>query len=143
MDLYYEVKVLSHMIKRKFEQSDEYKYFDSLTCSAGCIIGYIANADGEVFQKDVENRFSIRRSTVSKMLQSLEDMGLIVREGVDYDARLKKIILTESGWNMHNTVSQVIERTNAQAVSGIDGDELDAFFKTLEKMKNNLINDNN
>lgn len=138
MDLYYEVKVLSHMIKRKIEQSEEYRYLDSLTCSAGCIIGYIAKAGGEAFQKDVETGFSIRRSTVSKMLQSLEEMGLIVREGVDYDARLKKIILTESGWNMHNAVVQVIDRTNAQAISGIDKEELDAFFKTLEKMKNNL-----
>ena len=49
---------------RKFEEIDDSN--DELTGKNGWIIGYIAeNKDKEIFQKDIENQFVIRRSTVS------------------------------------------------------------------------------
>ena len=46
-------------------------------------------------QKDFEQQFNIRRSTASNILALIEKNGLIQRESVPYDARLKKIVLTD------------------------------------------------
>lgn len=143
MNLYHEIKVLSHLLRREFSISDEKAKLESFTSSGGSIIGFLAHADGDVFQKDVEAHFSIRRSTASKMLQSLEEKGIIRRVSVERDARLKKIILTELGWDMHYYVSGAIERINTQATKGIDNDELCAFYSTLEKIKINMLRDKN
>ena len=53
------------------------------------------NSDKDVFQKDLEAKFSIARSTASGILQLMEKKGFIERVSVERDARLKEIILTE------------------------------------------------
>lgn len=52
--------------------------------------------------------------------------GIITRERVDYDARLKK------------NVSK-IRAMEEMFLIGIDDEELKSFYKTLEKIKNNII----
>ena len=52
------------------------------------------HADTEIYQKDIEQEFKVSRATASNMLQLMERKGLIVRESVSCDARLKKISLT-------------------------------------------------
>lgn len=139
MNLYHEIKVLSHLLRREFSVSEEKANVESFTSSGGSIIGFLALSEGDVYQRDVEAHFSIRRSTASKMLASLEEKGIIERVSVEHDARLKKIMLTSLGWNMHNYVSGAIERINADATCGIDKKELDSFYSTLEKIKNNIL----
>ncbi len=54
----------------------------------GWIIGFLAEHQNEdIFQKDIETNFSIRRSTVSNMLKLMEQKGFITRESVSGDAR--------------------------------------------------------
>lgn len=142
MNLYHEIKVLSHLLRREFSVSEEKARVESFTSSGGSIIGFLAHSDGDVYQKDVEAHFSIRRSTASKMLTALEEKGIIERVSVDHDARLKKIMLTDLGWNMHNYVSGAIDRINANATEGIDEQELYSFYATLEKIKYNILTNN-
>ena len=64
-------------------------------------LGYLNDhADTETYQKDIEQEFKVSRATASNMLQLMERKGLIVRESVSRDARLKKISLTEKAKNM-------------------------------------------
>ena len=139
MNLYHEIRVISHLLRREFSLSEEKAKIESFTSSGGSIIGFLAHADRDIYQKDVEVHFSIRRSTASKMLGSLEEKGIIKRVSVEHDARLKKIMLTPLGWDMHNYVSGAIERINCAAIEGIDKEELERFNATLEKIKNNIL----
>ena len=50
---------------------------------------------GDIYQKDVEKEFQIRRSTATGTLQILEKNGFIRREPVKQDARLKKLVPTD------------------------------------------------
>ena len=49
----------------------------------------------DIFQKDLEKEFDLKRSSVSLLLNNMEKSDLIQRVPVAEDARLKKIILTE------------------------------------------------
>ena len=42
------------------------------------------------FQKDIEQRFAVGRSTVTNLIQLMEKKGFVKRESVKQDARLKK-----------------------------------------------------
>ena len=139
MNLYHEIKVLSRLLKREFDMSEEKSKIETLTSSNGSVIGYLAHAEGDVYQRDVEAHFSVRRSTASRMLGTLEEKGLIRRESVESDARLKKILLTDSGWELHRYVSGAISRIGESATEGISDEELLAFYNTLQKIKGNLI----
>ena len=45
--------------------------------------------DTDVFQKDVEEEYSLRPPTATKILKDMEKNGLIRRETVPYDSEIK------------------------------------------------------
>ena len=51
----------------------------------------------QVFQKELEEEFRIRKSSVTSVIQMLEKKGLVRRAGVTGDARRKELMLTEQG----------------------------------------------
>ena len=69
-----------------------------MTMMHGWIIRYLyENREQDIFQKDIEQRFAVGRSTVTNLIQLMEKKGFVKRESVKQDARLKKVILTEKG----------------------------------------------
>lgn len=135
----FEIKTLSNLIKRHFEQLSSRKEIDDLTGTNGWVIGYIArNMDKDVFQRDLEAEFSIRRSTASKILQLMERKGFIKREAVPYDARLKKLVLTEKALEIHVKSTKDIEEFEKKITTGLTEEEIDTFLAIADKIKKNL-----
>ena len=90
-----------------------------------------------MFQRDIEEKFSIRRSTVSSMIKLMEKKGLVVRESVAYDARLKKLTLTPKALEMHNQMLLNLDEDEKKLKQNLSDEELDNLFKTLEKIRKN------
>lgn len=110
------------------------------TAYHGRVIGYLFdNRDKDIFQKDIENRFGIRRSTVTKLLQLMEGNGLITRTAVISDARLKKITLTEKGISMHEHFRCEIDRFEQAVSAGLTPEERESFFRITDKIYKNII----
>lgn len=135
----FEIRTISNLIKRNLEKSPTKKYIDNLTGTHGWIIGYLChNTHKDIFQRDLENEFSIRRSTATGILKLMEKNELIIREPVPSDARLKKIILTQKALDMHELVRKDIKQLETQLIQGLSNDEVEAFFSIIEKMKKNM-----
>lgn len=126
------------MIKRTVESSTVKSQLDRLTGLHGWIVGYIARADGPVFQRDLEKRFSVRRSTMSNIMSLMEHNGLIVRRSFEGDKRLKQIVLTDYALGFDKTARDDMERIDRMLTNGISEEELDTFFKTVDKIKANI-----
>jgi DNA-binding MarR family transcriptional regulator len=108
----------------------------------GRMIGYLSHhTDTDVFQRDLEREFQIRRSTASAILKSMEHNGLITREPVPWDARLKKLVLTPQGEAFHDCFRKEAERVEAILTRDVGQTELDAFFQTLARFEENLQNE--
>ena len=133
-----EIRRLNNLIKREAEKSAARAQLDSLTGLHGWVIGFIARQDGPVFQRDLEERFSVRRSTMSNILSLMEKNGLITRTQSNKDGRAKQITLTPRAVALDRFVRQDIDRLDAAITKGISAEELSAFFTTIEKIKNNL-----
>ena len=135
----FEFKVISNLIRREMDNSANKQYLDSLTGTNGWVIGYLIRNDGkDIFQRDLEAEFSIRRSTASSILKRMEKNGLIRREPVDYDARLKKLVLTEKSFEVHSLIMDDINMVEKKLVNGLTEAELNTFFETADKLKRNL-----
>ncbi|MBP3706927.1 MAG: MarR family transcriptional regulator [Clostridia bacterium] len=134
----FQIRTLNNLIKRDFEKSKN----EIFGCSAGVhgwAIGYFyENSKKDVFQKDFEAHFSIRRSTATKMLQLMEKKGLIKRVSVENDLRLKKIVLTDKAIEVHKKITADIKHREKRLSKGISDTELDIFFKVATKIRNNL-----
>ncbi len=139
----WQIKVLSNLIKREVGNFGCDKYQDELTGNNMFIIGYLArHREEDVFQKDLEEFFSVRRSTMSTIILRMEQKGFLSRESVSHDARLKKLVLTEKGEQIHEMIESKIEDTEKKLSSGLTEDEKQTLFHLLEKLRRNLESDN-
>ena len=102
-------------------------------------IGFLYfSQQGDVYQKDIESFFKLRRSTVSSQLDTLEKKGLIQRVPVSHDARLKKLVLTEEGLRISGQVLLVLEQMNDFMIQGLSQEETVVLTNLLRKIEQNL-----
>ena len=89
----FEIKTVHNLLKRDFDKLPIHDKFNNLTGVQKWVVAYLSEHEGEdVFQRDLEEEFSIRRSTATGILQLMEKNDLIIRQPVSYDARLKKLV---------------------------------------------------
>lgn len=135
----FQIKTVGHLIKREFDNSATKKNADNLTGTHGWIIGYLYhNKDKNIYQKDLEEKFSIRRATVSGIIKLMEKNGLIEKIGDETDKRLKKLVLTPKAIDIHNSVMEDLKKIEEQLQKGLSQEEIDNFFLVMEKMKKNM-----
>ena len=109
-DIGFVVRKLSNLIKRDVEKSRIKLGFEDIKGINGWAIAFFyENRGKDIFQKDFEEKFSIRRSTASVILKTMEQKGLVERISVKSDARLKKIVLTEKAVDIHNKITEEIK----------------------------------
>ena len=68
----------------------------------------------------------------------MEKGGLLLRVPVDYDARLKKIVLTRYAESIRNQIQAQIRVTEAAMTEGFTEEELAAFLSYVTRFKKNL-----
>ena len=138
----WQIRVISNLIKREVGNSGCEQYRDELTGNNMFIIGYLAKHRNEdVFQKDLEEVFMVRRSTMSAVLLRMEEKGLLKRTSVEHDARLKKITLTEKGMQLYQKMEHSIDNMEGRMISGLSPEEEATLLSLLEKVRTNLENE--
>ena len=140
-DIGFEIRTLSNLIRRDVEKNiAEMKLEPNQRIHGWAINYFYENRDRDIFQKDFEEKFSIRRSTASNMLKLMEKNGYIKRKSVESDARLKKIVLTEKAISVHKKICEDIAEREKRLRAGINEEELKTFFCVMEKLKKNMEN---
>lgn len=132
----FRIKRASVLIGRKLENK-----LKNGTCNHGYIIGYIfSRKDQDTFQKDIEKEFSIRRSTATGIIKSMENKGLIKKEMVLSDARLKKIVLTKKAIDKQKEIERNLCNFDKSLKKYISKEEIENFFNVLDKIETNISN---
>lgn len=134
-----EFRKMFNLIKR-YSHSDleEFKNVE-LTVMQGMVLGYIVeNYSQNIFQRDIEKAFNIRRSTVTNIIKAIEAKGYIKRESVKNDARLKKIILTTRSKKLSEILMDKTRQLEDKMKYKINEKELQIFFDVIDKINKNL-----
>ena len=140
--LHVELRSLSNCMRRYIDNRPAKCLVESVTGTNGCILGFIAeHKDEDIFQKDIEKKFGVTRSTASRVLELMEQKNLIERKKVEHDARLKKIVLTEKSEKLSKLMSDDMLRVEKTLTKGFTQDEIDTLVEYIERMKNNLKED--
>ena len=142
-DIGFAVRRLSNLIKRDVESSRTKLGIDPVKGINGWAIKYFYdNRNKDIFQKDFETEFSIRRSTASCILKTMEQKGLIERLSVESDARLKKLVLTNKAIEIHQKITEEIDQREQRLRQGIDPEDLEIFFKVMRQLSLNMEEQN-
>lgn len=129
------VSKLSNKLRRKLDMLSSRKEFSG---SQGRTLHFLLAQTEDVFQKDIEEEYSIRPSTATELLKQMEQNGLIVRKPVAYDNRLKKIVLTDKALTYKQQVIEDLSELEKALTKDISETDLAIFFKVIEKMMDNL-----
>jgi len=96
------------------------------------------NEEASAYQKDVELFFNIKRSSVTNILNNMEKSGLLTREGIESDARIKKVRLTEKGKELSISLKGFIVHLEEVIVDGMSEEEKAAFKELLIRSLDNV-----
>ena len=125
-----------HKVRTNKEKSD---YPDETRGLQIWVIDYlIKNQDEDIFQRDLEKEFVMRRSTATNFVKKMEQAGLIRRESVAYDARLKKIILTDKAFELQAGMMAKKKEFETLLRGDLSEAEIKQFIATIQKIKHNL-----
>ena len=135
----YAVKLLNRRLDQVLSNIPAIRENNSLTGIQTWALNYlIRNDTRDVFQKDVEAELKIRRSTATELLKAMERGGLSRRIPVDYDARLKKIVLTDYAMEIRKQLGAQIELTEEKMTEGFTQEEVEQFFSYVDRLSANL-----
>ena len=99
------------------------------------ILRYLEDHRGEdVFQRDLENVFKIRRSTVSKTVELMEQKHLLERVSVDGDARKKKLQLTTEADAVLSDVKKAVEALEADVKENFSEEDYASIMRLLKRL---------
>lgn len=132
------VHIFSRKIKRTLD--NVFNKYD-LTSVQSAVLEYIykRTSKGEnVYSKDIEKAFDMRRATSAGILQLLEKRGLIIRKSENKDSRLKNIILTPKAIEAQKEIIEAINENEQKIKKNISEEEIKKFLETLEKMSSNI-----
>lgn len=135
-----EIKNLNNcMVKKLFtlgKKEDE--KFHPRPLQVEIITYLIENKDKTIYQKDIEEKLKISKAAVSDVLNSMEARGIITKEADVCDARRKRIIISKKAIEIHDVMMKHLDSLNDSILDGISEDELNIFYKVIEKLKENM-----
>ena len=135
----FEIKSLDNMMTRTILLDAKTVGEVSLTPVQIRIMRYLfMNRDKEIYQRDIEKNFLVRRSTASGILKTMEKNGMIERVSSDIDKRVNRIVITDKYIHRIDELEERINTFQDKLCEGISDRDLNTFFKVIDKMKKNL-----
>ena len=136
----FKINTISHLIRRSMDIKNESANIPELTRSQVWVIRYISEEGekGDIYQRDLEKAFNIRRSTATGILQLMEKKGLVERLPVPRDARMKKLVLTDYAVQINEKMKENIDIMENVLRKGITEEEAEVFHTVCDKIIHNL-----
>lgn len=129
------ISKLSNKLRRKI---DAFSSRGAFSGSQGRVLHFLLAQSNDIFQKDIEEEYSLRPPTATELLKKMEKNGLIHREPMASDARMKRIVVNEKALQYQDMVIADITALEDELTKDIPQDELAIFFKVIEKMLDNI-----
>lgn len=132
------IKAVWHAIARMYNQQAA-KH--EITMSMGFVLLNI-NSEGGTPATKIAPLMGLEARSLTRLLKSMEEKGLIYRESDASDKRLVRIVLTQEGKKKKERSRETVLRFNEVISENIGKEKLNVFFEVLQKI-NQIIEKNN
>lgn len=138
-DIGHKIRIAHMAIDKYFNTSWKSSDIEPTRMQCGTM-HYLRKHEGQdVFQKDLEEAFSMTGATATNILKVMEKEGLITRVPMPQDARLKKIELTEKGRSLDEAARANVVRLEEGMKKGFTDEELTTFRDYLDRLAQNIV----
>ena len=101
------------------------------------VLGPVWKNDG-ISQKDISEYCGKDKTSVTKIIDTLEKKNLVVRVTDQLDHRVKRVVLSQKGRELFLSALPVMAQTRDELRSGISDKEIEALKNILNKIHKNL-----
>ena len=101
------------------------------------ILDMIINSNGEIQQKDIEEKLNVSRATISETLSKMEKYEMIKRE-TGKDNRTKIIKLTNKSIEIHKLMNETFDNISNKVENILTEEETNKLKELLIKLSNGL-----
>jgi MarR family transcriptional regulator, organic hydroperoxide resistance regulator len=133
----YAIKAAWHAIARMYNQQAS-KH--DITMSMGFVLLNI-HSEGTPATK-IAPLMGLEARSLSRLLRSMEEKGLIYREADANDKRMVRIVLTKEGKKKKEKSRETVLRFNEAVRSQIETKKLNIFFHVLQEIQKVVEKDN-
>jgi len=126
---------VARLLSKRFEQLAGHL---GLTRSQWRAVVYLSRNEG-TNQACLADLLEIEPITLARMIDKLEQRGLIERRVDPTDRRAWRLFLKDQARPLLEAIAPLGEATRAEALEGVGGDERDRLMETLTLMKSNLV----
>ena len=128
---------VDRLCTKKFVQNAR-KFGMDISQDQWMVIGPIWKQKG-ISQKEIAEYCGKDKTSVTKIIDTLEKKNLLVRYSDQIDQRIKRVVLSNKGKDLMKNVMPVIEQHRNDLLEGIKSTEIEIFKIVLKKIHNNLI----
>tara|TARA_X000000368_G_scaffold375646_1_gene328173 strand:- start:12 stop:458 length:447 start_codon:yes stop_codon:yes gene_type:complete len=89
-------------------------------------------------QKDLGEICLLDKTSITRIIDALEEKSLVVRVSDQIDHRIKRVVLTNAGKQLFYDVLPIMEKTREEVRGEIPEKEIEVFKKVLSKIIQNL-----
>ncbi|MFY0651558.1 MAG: MarR family transcriptional regulator [Cyclobacteriaceae bacterium] len=123
----YHIKSCWHAISRMYNQGG---HLTGITASTGFVLLNIDMDKGSPATK-IAPALGMEARSLTRLLKSMEETGLVYKKQDDQDKRLVRIHLTEEGMRKRQFSRKAIILFNQKVREQITEDQLDSFFEVM------------
>lgn len=126
---------VARLLRKRFEQNARDL---GLTRSHWQVLVYLARNEG-IHQGGLAELLEVEPITLARMIDKLQESGLIERRAHSTDRRIWQLYLTEQARPKLSDIHALGDLTRAEALAGISDEEHARLMETLSRMKGNLL----
>lgn len=89
-------------------------------------------------QSELVERCRVEAPTVSKTVQRMEGLGVVIRRADERDARVSRVYLTEQGGQLREPIERLWEQVDAISTAGLSEQERILLRRLLITVRGNL-----
>ena len=127
---------IQRLSTKRFVQNS-HKYDLDISLDQWMVLGPIWKNEG-ISQKDIADYCGKDKTSVTKIIHTLEKKNLVVRVPDQLDHRVKRIVLSNKGKKLFLDALPVMEKTRKELRASISDKEIESIKIVLTKIYNNL-----
>jgi MarR family transcriptional regulator for hemolysin len=120
-------KVFDRRVKKLGVTRSQWSVLMNLKCREG------------ITQSELAELVEIEKPSLVRLLDKLEDSGMVMRKGDKEDRRIKRVYLTESAWGLIAEINKEGLILRKEFLMGISEENQKNLIELLGKVKHNLI----
>ena len=130
----YKIATLSEKLSESFAKVYQDKY--GLTVPQWRVIAHLAEQEF-LTAKEICNRASLDKSTASRAIKQLLDLGVVKSEPSDKDKRAQRLSLTQDGSSLYNHLSLDAKIWQERLLDSLSKEDTKMLFKLLVCVEEN------